>query len=709
MTDLNCVWREDLNKVKRGNRLLARVALNLHLASLAEKARLTPNPVSSGMKRLIRPLLKPEAVKTLDARARRDGDKSDKEGMTTQSDWDDVLSVVPASVLAALQEVDFDAQYFQVVALIGDTLSLNPVEKRILLFIELLNLSGALRYMCRETSRAPSHTNANRLAHSLELEPREVRIALAPNGRLQQLALVEVASQSDLEDFVTAGEVLNKSRANEVMTEKDLLSVFLEPLSPSQVSLSCFPHLRAETDLLNGIFQGAIKDHVKGVNVLFYGGAGTGKTELAKAFVEKLGAEVFSVRSTDLNGDPLSREGRIGGYLMAQVLLQDRTNQILIFDEIEDLQTINELMVSRSTGYAPSKDKGWLTRVLETNQVPTIWITNDIQSLDPAVRRRFLLPVEFKTPPKNVRREIANRILGEAGVSTALINEIADDIAITPAAIDNARRVVKLCAAENPDQTVRQVMAKTRQAIAGRASPRARAVNTTIDLRLLNIEGAKSPEAVIDGMRKSGQGRICAYGKPGTGKTQFAEILAQALNKELVVAPASSVLSCFVGETERNLAELFEQTDPAQAIILLDEVDSFLADRTEAQRSWERTMVNELLQQMERFNGVFIAATNLMEGLDPAALRRFDLKLMFGELTRTQRYQIFAQEALGSADQPVPETSQRLLDQLEGLTLGDVANVQRQQMVLGESLAPEQFLRQLRSEWELKSKAVNSL
>jgi len=394
---------------------------------------------------------------------------------------------------------------------------------------------------------------------------------------------------------------------------------------------------------------------------------------------------------------------------MAQVLLQDRTNQILIFDEIEDLQTINELMVSRSTGYAPSKDKGWLTRVLETNHVPTIWITNDIQSLDPAVRRRFLLPVEFKTPPQNVRREIANRILGEAGVSTALINEIAEDIAITPAAIDNARRVVKLCAAKNPDQTVRQVMAKTRQAIAGRASPRVRAVNTTIDLRLLNIEGAKSPEAVIDGMRKSGQGRICAYGKPGTGKTQFAEILAQALNKELVVAPASSVLSCFVGETERNLAELFEQTDPAQAIILLDEVDSFLADRTEAQRSWERTMVNELLQQMERFNGVFIAATNLMEGLDPAALRRFDLKLMFGELTRTQRYQIFAQEALGSADQPVPETSQRLLDQLEGLTLGDVANVQRQQMVLGESLAPEQFLRQLRSEWELKSKAVNSL
>lgn len=137
-------------------------------------------------------------------------------------------------------------------------------------------------------------------------------------------------------------------------------------------------------------------------------------------------------------------------------------------------------------------------------------------------------------------------------------------------------------------------------------------------------------------------------------------------------------------------------------MILLDEVDSFLADRSNAQRSWERTQVNELLQQMERFSGVFIAATNLMEGLDPAALRRFDLKLLFEALTREQRQRAFAQEALGDADAPVPETSARLLNEMDGLTLGDIANVRRQQRVLGETLAPEQFLRRLRAEWQLK-------
>jgi SpoVK/Ycf46/Vps4 family AAA+-type ATPase len=91
-----------------------------------------------------------------------------------------------------------------------------------------------------------------------------------------------------------------------------------------------------------------------------------------------------------------------------------------------------------------------------------------------------------------------------------------------------------------------------------------------------------------------------------------------------------------------------------------------------------------------------------MEGLDPAALRRFDLKLLFEALTLEQRERVFAQEALGDADAPVPETSARLLREMDGLTLGDIANVCRQQRVLGETLAPEQFLRRLRAEWELK-------
>jgi MoxR-like ATPase len=135
------------------------------------------------------------------------------------------------------------------------------------------------------------------------------------------------------------------------------------------------------------------------------------------------------------------------------------------------------------------------------------------------------------------------------------------------------------------------------------------------------------------------------YGAPGTGKTAFAEMLAEVLDKELVARQASDLVSKYVGETEQNLARLFRETDPEHSVLLLDEVDSSLADRSRAEHTWERTEVNELLQQLERYPGIFIAATNLMTRIDQSALRRFDFKLNFRALTPTQRRRSLASYA----------------------------------------------------------------
>lgn len=147
------------------------------------------------------------------------------------------------------------------------------------------------------------------------------------------------------------------------------------------------------------------------------------------------------------------------------------------------------------------------------------------------------------------------------------------------------------------------------------------------DVAYLNLAGSIHPSALVQALEREGQGRLCFYGPPGTGKTEFAEVIAEALDRELVARQASDLISAYVGETEQNLAKLFASLDPERSVLLLDEVDSFLADRRQAQRQWERTQVNKLLQQMERYPGIFIAATNLMSGLDAAALRRFDFKL----------------------------------------------------------------------------------
>ena len=81
---------------------------------------------------------------------------------------------------------------------------------------------------------------------------------------------------------------------------------------------------------------------------------------------------------------------------------------------------------------------------------------------------------------------------------------------------------------------------------------------------------------------------------------------------------------------------MFAAARQQNAVLVLDEADSFLSDRRGARQSWEVTQVNELLTQMEAFDGIFICTTNLMEKLDPASLRRFAFKVRFDPMTPDQ-------------------------------------------------------------------------
>jgi hypothetical protein len=118
------------------------------------------------------------------------------------------------------------------------------------------------------------------------------------------------------------------------------------------------------------------------------------------------------------------------------------------------------------------------------------------------------------------------------------------------------------------------------------------------------------------------------------------------MGQPLIVKQASDLVSKFVGETEQNMAAMFKEATEEKAVLLLDEADSFLLDRRGAQRSYEVTEVNEMLQQMERHDGVFICTTNLLDRIDQAALRRFTFKIRFKPLTPEQRERMFVTEAL---------------------------------------------------------------
>jgi SpoVK/Ycf46/Vps4 family AAA+-type ATPase len=180
------------------------------------------------------------------------------------------------------------------------------------------------------------------------------------------------------------------------------------------------------------------------------------------------------------------------------------------------------------------------------------------------------------------------------------------------------------------------------------------------------------------GLAGTRSGRLCLYGPPGTGKTAYGRWLAGQLGMPLLLRRASDLLSKWVGESEKQIAAAFRQAEREGALLLIDEVDSFLRERSGAGQSWEVTRVNEMLTQMESFSGVFIASTNLMDGLDQAALRRFDLKLRFDYLLPAQAELLLSRYCASmELDLPGQQDSERVRRQAM-LTPGDFAAVARQ-------------------------------
>ena len=185
---------------------------------------------------------------------------------------------------------------------------------------------------------------------------------------------------------------------------------------------------------------------------------------------------------------------------------------------------------------------------------------------------------------------------------------------------------------------------------------------------------------VLDRLRIQPRGRFLFHGVPGTGKTAFANHLARELGCGILAKRSSDLLSMWVGRTEKNLREMFEEARREGDLLLLDEADSFLAERNAGQPHWQTTHTNELLTQMEAFDGLFVCTTNLLAHLDGAAMRRFDLKIGFDPLLPRQRIAIFGdacrRQRLDRADSASAALTRRQ-SELGELTPGDLATALR--------------------------------
>ena len=135
------------------------------------------------------------------------------------------------------------------------------------------------------------------------------------------------------------------------------------------------------------------------------------------------------------------------------------------------------------------------------------------------------------------------------------------------------------------------------------------------------------------------EAKIIFYGPPGTGKTLTATAIAKELEKPILSLDSSKILSMYVGESEKNVRRMFDEYYNIceklknKPVLLLNEADQFLSSRTTAAFSSADKMHNQMqnifLEQLEKFDGLLIATTNLLETIDSAFSRRFDYKIMF--------------------------------------------------------------------------------
>lgn len=562
---------------------------------------------------------------------------------------------------------------------LADRLALNDVERDILHFTALQGVQGEFSEALNMAGELNRATACRLFAVCLGHPMHEVQSALDGRGKLSRSALLSIDS-SRLYRFGNKVDMLSGLAEDLLLQHDDLLSLFGSTVTPGRLprlTLDHFPHLSEDITILKGYLAAAGLQQQPGVNVLIHGRPGTGKTEFVRTLVSAVGASLLEIPTEETSGKPRAGRARFESYRFAQSLLAGADRTVLLFDEVEDVFCDGSRI--RDDEGNTSGVKGWVNQLLETNPVPTFWVTNHLRAIDPAYRRRFDYVLHLDMPPASVRRRVIKEHTEALDVPESWVAATASHADLAPAVVERAAKVGALVCDLLPEATAAQVLTRvmnnTLHALgSARLAPLYATPGVQYRLDLLNADC--DLQRLQEGLARLGEGRLCLYGPPGTGKTAFGRHLAQALDRPLLVKRASDILSPYVGLAERHIAQMFSEARSDGAVLLLDEADSLLRDRQGAQRSWEVTQVNEMLTQMEDFRGIFIASTNLMDSLDGAAMRRFDARVRLGFLGAAQAWEMFTGLAQ-ALTLPCTDQARRDLERLGNLTPGDFASVER--------------------------------
>ena len=584
--------------------------------------------------------------------------------------------------------------------------------KRLLRLDELESEILILAYICRETCFSFPRRINNRekplfFAMALDRSLGEVTKAMNAKGKLRKFNLLD-----DDWDFNgrTLGNFIDGTEA-EALERRFYKKSEAEDVLPWE-----FYGELANTDgeTIREMFAASQGK----CNILFYGAPGTGKTSFARSLAKKMGLQAFEIRQGDEDGRNMESTARMMGIQMCNDQ-EDAKTSLMIVDEADELlrgSSCGFSIFGMSFSGGKSTEKGVMNTMLDEMKLPAIWISNaPAEAMDESVRRRFDYSVCFDRLNTAQRVSIWRNLVSKFNLGKLLSEEKIDTYAAKyetsaggiSTVLANVRRMQP--EVTKVDALIEKLMKPHCRLMGVKPSDRFLPAKG-YSLEGLNVKGKVSPERIVRAVRNyldanfntESEDRprmnILLHGAPGTGKTEFVKFLGKALDRKVQVVKGSDLLDMYVGGTEKRIAEAFREAERNHAILFFDEVDGLVQDRSGADHSWEVSQVNELLQQMENFDGVMIAATNFSKNLDAAIMRRFTFKLEFDYLDNEGKKIFF--EKMFKTELTREEFAE--LKELGNLAPGDFRTVRQELFYLGDEVTNLDRIAALREECKVK-------
>ena len=533
---------------------------------------------------------------------------------------------VPANIKKAVDDVS--SVQFAV-----DTLKLSEDEAKVLQVAFRTQSIKELYAVCNDFFRNDDFTRFDMFSKCSGKSQKEIRMLLKNDQKLKAYGLID--SDGDMDED-----------AMDAIYEKDMRLYFTDIVksekSVKAYETNSFSVSEEQTDVAVQLLKSK-----NACNILLYGAPGAGKTEYAKALIKQAGLKMTTYKNelevSDKDDADAKALSRLNCYLSLK-----KEDSVLVVDEAENvLQTREFSFFGMSLS---SSQKGTVNKMLETSENKCIFIVNYTTEMDESTLRRFTYSIKFQAMPKETLRSIAAEKLKPLNMPAVLKNDILDmcgKYKITGASVDNVVKAISSLdyqkgKEDKVHKDIKSVLEANSSLLYGKKKMRD-AVKKSYDLSVLNtsvsateiIEMLKTAELYKkeNQNEENSEGvRMLFYGLSGTGKTELARYISTVLGKPLLLKRCSDLLGPYVGQTERLIAEAFEEAETTDSILLFDEADSFFADRAGAKQSWERTQVNEFLTQMEEFSGICICTTNLRKIMDSAMQRRFHIITEFKAL-----------------------------------------------------------------------------